>query len=55
MDGEEAILKRLYVAVQDLQRDRNNDPLKIIGHSILGFDLFFLYNQMRILGITEEA
>ena len=54
-DGEEAVLKKLYTVIQDLQRDRGDDPLRIIGHNILGFDLFFLYNRMRILGIDEEA
>ena len=53
-DGEEAILRRLYMVLQDLQRNRGDDPLRIIGHNILGFDIHFLYNRMRMLGIDDE-
>lgn len=53
-DGEEAILRRLYMVLQDLQKNRGDDPLRIIGHNILGFDIHFLYNRMRMLGIAEE-
>ena len=53
-DGEEAILKRLYMVLQDLQRNRGDDHLRIIGHNIMSFDLYFLYNRMRMLNIAKE-
>ena len=52
---EETILRRLYMVLQDLQKNRGDDPLRIIGHNILGFDVFFLYNRMRMLEIDEET
>lgn len=52
---EKTILRRLYMVLQDLQKNRGDDPLRIIGHNILGFDIFFLYNRMRMLEIDEET
>jgi len=52
--GERAMLQRFYDTVVDLQRGSNEDRLKIIGHNILGFDLFFLYIRMRHHRIAEE-
>ena len=52
--GEAAILKRFLDLTHDLQRNPGNDRLKIIGHNILGFDLFFLYNRLRHHGVEEE-
>ena len=53
--SEKTILERLYRVLQDLQKDRRDDPLRIIGHNILCFDIFFLYNRMRILDIDDEV
>lgn len=53
-DGEEKILKKLFELLTDLQKGYGNDRLKIIGHNILGFDLFFLYNRMRFYAIGED-
>ena len=52
--SEESILKVLYRVLQDLQRNRGDDPLRIIGHNIMGFDVFFLYNKMRMMNIDDE-
>jgi len=52
--SEYDILKKFYNLVVDLQRGRGEDRLRIIGHNILGFDLFFLYNRMRIHNIEDE-
>ena len=53
-DGEEAILKKFYFLLKDLQRGSGEDRLRIIGHNILGFDLFFLYSRFRKYGLDEE-
>ncbi|MCY4491647.1 MAG: hypothetical protein OXC46_09355 [Thaumarchaeota archaeon] len=53
-DGEAAILKRFYELLSDLQKGYGNDRLKIIGHNILRFDLFFLYNRMKFHKINPE-
>jgi len=52
--SEYDILKKFYNLVVDLQRGQGEDRLRIIGHNILGFDLFFLYNRMRIHNIEDE-
>lgn len=52
--NEQDILRKFYNLVLDLQRGQGNDRLRIIGHNILGFDLFFLYNRMRIHKIEDE-
>lgn len=53
-DGEESILRRFFGLLADLQKGYGEDRLKIIGHNILGFDLFFLYNRMRMYSIQDE-
>ena len=53
-EGEKGILQRLYNTISNLQRGYGEDRLKIIGHNILGFDLFFLYNRMLHHKIDEE-
>ena len=53
-DGEESILRRFYYLLKDLHQGSWKDRLKIIGHNILGFDLFFLYNRLRMHEIEEE-
>ena len=53
-DSEEAILKKFFDLVADLQKGYGKDRLKIIGHNILGFDLFFLYNRMRFYAINAD-
>lgn len=53
-DGEYAILRRFYDLLVNLQRHTSADMLHIIGHNILGFDLFFLYDRMRRHSIAEE-
>ena len=40
--GEKEMLKKFYDLVVDLQRGSGTDRLKIIGHNILRFDLFFI-------------
>ncbi len=52
-DGEEVILRKYYDLLRDLQWGSSDDRLKIIGHNILGFDLFFLYNRMLEYDIDE--
>ena len=52
--GEKEMLKKFYDLVVDLQRGMGTDRLKIIGHNILRFDLFFIYNRMKIHGIEDE-
>ncbi len=52
--GERGILKKFYLLVQDLQRYKKKNPLHIIGHNILSFDMFFMYNRMRIHDIDDE-
>ena len=53
--GERAILAKFYTLLQDLQRHRGEDPLRIIGHNVLGFDIFFLYNRMRMHRLDDET
>ena len=52
-EGEAAILGRLYSLLKSLQSGQGDDWLHIIGHNILGFDLFFLYERMRLHRIDE--
>lgn len=52
--GEAAMLRKFFELLSDLQRGYGEDRLKIIGHNILGFDLFFLYNRLRLYDISEE-
>ncbi len=52
--GEQALLRKFYDLLLDLQRGPGKDWLRIIGHNILGFDLFFLYNRMKHHKISEE-
>ena len=52
--GEHEILKKFYNLIVDLQRGAGEDHLRIIGHNILGFDLFFIYNRMRHYKIEDE-
>ena len=51
--GEKDMLQQFYNIVADLQRNPD-DRLRIIGHNILGFDLFFLYYRMSHHQIAEE-
>ncbi len=53
--GEKEILQKFYNTIGDLLRGSPEDRLRIIGHNILGFDLFFLYNRMLHHGIAEEG
>lgn len=52
--GEKDMLKKFYDLVVDLQKGTGNDRLRIIGHNILGFDLFFIYQRMRYHKIQDE-
>ncbi len=52
--GEREMLKKFYELLVDLQRGGGEDRLKIIGHNILRFDLFFLYNRMKHHKIEDE-
>ena len=52
--GEAGILRRFYNLVGDLQRGPQTDRLRIIGHNILRFDLFFLYARMAAHHIDAE-
>ncbi len=52
--GEREMLQRFYNTIGDLQRGSGKDRLRVIGHNILGFDLFFLYNRMRHHQIAGE-
>ena len=52
--GEEGMLRRFYNLVGDLQRSARSDWLRIIGHNILRFDLFFLYARMAAHRIDAE-
>jgi hypothetical protein len=52
--SESKILKKFYDLIVDLQRGPSPDRLQIIGHNILGFDLFFLYNRMSHHKIADH-
>lgn len=52
--GEAGMLRRFYNLVGDLQRSPQDDRLRIIGHNILRFDLFFLYARMAEHRIDAE-
>ncbi len=52
--GEREVLKKFYNLIVDLQHGTGEDHLRIIGHNILGFDLFFIYNRMRHHNIEDE-
>ena len=45
--GERELLTKFYDLLKDLQYNAGEDRLRIIGHNILRFDLFFLYERMR--------
>ena len=53
-DGEATILAKFFDLVADLQRGSSDDRLKIIGHNIFGFDLFFLYARMNHYKLNKE-
>ncbi len=53
--GEQEILKRFYTTMTDLQRGGPEDRLRVIGHNILGFDMFFLYERMRHHKIDSDS
>ena len=44
--GEAAALRKFYEVMSDLQRGPGEDNLRVVGHNILNFDLFFLYHRM---------
>ncbi len=52
--GEKEILNKFYDVIVSLQRGGGQDRLKIIGHNILRFDLFFLYNRMKHHEIKDD-
>ncbi len=52
--GEEKLLKKFYNLLVDLQRGSGDDRLRVIGHNILRFDLFFLYERMRQYNADDE-
>jgi hypothetical protein len=52
--GEREMLKKFYDLMVDLQRGGGEDRLKVIGHNILRFDLFFLYNRMKYHNIEDD-
>lgn len=52
--NEYEILKKFYLLIKDLQKGYDKDRLKIVGHNILGFDLFFLYRRMVHHKLDEE-
>jgi len=52
--SERELLKKFYNLLVDLQRGPSKDRLRIIGHNILGFDIFFLYSRMKYHKIEEE-
>ena len=53
--GEAGMLRRFYNLVGDLQRGPQQEGrLRIIGHNILRFDLFFLYSRMAAHRIDDE-
>lgn len=54
--GEAGMLRRFYNLVGDLQRGSQQEEgrLRIIGHNILRFDLFFLYSRMAAHRIDDE-
>ena len=52
--GERRMLKKFYILLQDLQRYKKKNPLHIIGHNVLAFDMLFLYSRMRIHKIDDE-
>ena len=45
--GEQELLTKFYELLKNLQYNAGKDRLRIIGHNILRFDLFFLYERMR--------
>ncbi|MDD9813294.1 MAG: hypothetical protein OXU37_03365 [Thaumarchaeota archaeon] len=53
-DGEREILKRLYGVIESLQRGKG-DGLRIVGHNIMRFDLYFLHERMRRHHIADEG
>ncbi len=52
--GERAILESFYDTISRLHRSHGPDHLRIVGHNILGFDLFFLYQRMVHHEIAQE-
>lgn len=53
-DGERDVLARLFGVVESLQRGRG-DGLRIVGHNIMRFDLYFLHERMRRHKIADEG
>lgn len=53
-DGEREILQRLFGVVESLQSGRG-DGLRIVGHNIMRFDLYFLHERMRRHKIADEG
>lgn len=53
-DGERNVLKRLFDVIESLQMGKG-DGLRIVGHNILRFDLYFLHERMRHHKIADEG
>lgn len=53
-DGEREILGRLFGVIDSLQSGKG-DGLRIVGHNILRFDLYFLHERMRLHKIADEG
>lgn len=51
--GESTILKKFYGVLKDLQTGSEYDWLQVVGYNILGFDLPFLYERMRLHHIDD--
>jgi len=51
--GEQQILKQFYQLILDLEYRSMGDRLQVIGHNILRFDLFFLYERMKYYQIDD--
>jgi len=51
--SEREILKRLFDVIESLQRGKG-DGLRIVGHNIMRFDLYFLHERMRRHKIADE-
>lgn len=48
--NEQDVLKQFYYLLQDLNKYRSvEDHLRIIGHNILNFDIYFLYERLSQL------
>ncbi|WOV93148.1 MAG: hypothetical protein R1F52_00470 [Candidatus Nitrosoabyssus spongiisocia] len=51
---EKTILRKFFDILSDLSYGSSKDRLHIIGHNILSFDIFFLYNRMIKKEIFEK-